>query len=168
MYAQAIRKKTKPPQETHPQETHPQEGTEQAPPQETTHLTCPEQDDADEPYLIRTRENLWTTTEDLHQTRLLKSSSAVLHSPVIVTLMLSTLLMLLKKLASVLDMLKLCNAVLNQMSSMSLFTLHVFVNIFYLSAASLLMVFLHFSMILNHPSPSSLLKALLPNSLMPP
>ena len=75
-YAQAIRKKTKP-----PQETHPQEGTEPDPPQETTRLTLPEQDDADEPYLIHTRENLWRTTEDLHQTRLLKSSSAVLHFP---------------------------------------------------------------------------------------
>ena len=72
-YAQAIRKKTKPPQETRPQET-----TE--PTQETRHATPPEQSpNDDEPFLIRTRDALWTTTEDLHQSRLLKSSSAVLH-----------------------------------------------------------------------------------------
>ena len=77
-YAQAIRRKTKPSQETRPQET-----TEPAQPQETRRATPlePAPNEDNEPYLIRTRDALWTTTEDLHQTRLLKSSSAVLHFP---------------------------------------------------------------------------------------
>ena len=82
-YAQAIRRKTKPSQEPRPQETCPQETTEPAQPQETRRPTpletAPNEDN--EPYLIRTRDALWTATEDLHQTRLLKSSSAVLHFP---------------------------------------------------------------------------------------
>ena len=77
-YAQAIRKKPKQPQETRPQETsepdHPQETRRAAPPEPAPH-------EDNEPYLIRTRDALWTTTEDLHQTRLLESSSAVLHFP---------------------------------------------------------------------------------------
>ena len=76
-YAQAIRKNTKLSQETCPQET-----TEPTQSQETRCATPPEQTpNEDEPFLIRTREALWTTTEDLHQSRLLKSSSAVLHFP---------------------------------------------------------------------------------------
>lgn len=67
-YVQAIRTtKTKLPQEI----------TEPAQPQETRRATPPEQaPNEDEPFLIQTRDTLWTTTEDLHQSRLLKSSTS--------------------------------------------------------------------------------------------
>ena len=73
-YAQAIRRTTK--------TKLPQEITEPTQPQETRRATPPEQaPNEDGPFLIQTRDALWTTTEDLHQSRLLKSSSAVLHFP---------------------------------------------------------------------------------------
>ena len=74
-YAHATRKRrrtpTTNPQEHRSRETH---AANAIPP-------APQNDEDDAPFKICTRAHLWTTTDDLHQTRLNKTTSAVVHFP---------------------------------------------------------------------------------------